>query len=615
MSECVSDTISVELDTYFVLDGRENLCGVLRGVRPCNAVSLVLKRKADGATFWRDTVMSESSSLAGCEFAIPVGGLEGGYYELLVESGTETVSVIVALRGSVAGDRHTPVDYLAFAKKAVDAIVHHHSRPFREVPDGTPFVTVTRPVTRGYRSLGYKENGVYRTYWFPERPFEFDTFRADHEMWPILDMLSDATGDPEYRESVDGMLGVIAEHGFDPRSGLMILSQECDFDVRTGSAHSKGASDVPKFKPLNSGNCPELHLSRMWPCMSAQLQRCFRSMFHGLITDPQNFDYNRFCGYDFDDRAGQHSLVKTPSHCAFDTAAGRMIHWWSSCWRHTGDEDCLRWARRMTDKWEAVQHPESGLIPNFFGAAAYAPGEDQQPGEWVETRGAALTAACLMQAVAELRHRETAAAFVAQLERMASRLALGVARHAYDARRRIFLEHLELDGTPWQGTARYCFATEAEKHEAISRAPEMAQVQVYVGAGLYRNPNYYEHCAGTDIPFQLAQAASLQCAPPPELVERLVAVADDAVDESRTLDGAFTPEGRWTFRASGQYIKLCLLLAEMSGEKGRCLSWARELADRELCVLAEVGCPEWWRLRERATLLEALLRLSVVARA
>jgi len=389
----------------------------------------------------------------------------------------------------------------------------------------------------------------------------------------------------------------------------MFLSQECDFDVRTGEAHSKGATDVPKFKPLNSGNCPELCLDRVWPYMPRQLHRCFRAMFYGLITDPENFDYNRFCEYGFDDRAGVHSLVKTPSHCAFDTAGGRMIHWWCSCWRRTGDSDCLDWAQRMADKWEAVQHPESGLIPNFFGAVGYAPGEDQPPGQWVETRGAALTAVSWMQAVEELRQSSGGETLSQQLEQMASRLALGVATFSYDPEARIFREHLELDGRPWQGTARYCFASEAEKAEAVDEAPEMAQVQVYIGAGLYRHPNYYEHCAGTDIPFQLGQAATLMECPPSDLFDRLSAVAGDALDESRKLDGAFTPEGRWTFRATGQYIKLCLLLAKRGVEAGRFLEWARELADRECDALAGVRCPDWWRLRERATFLEALLRL------
>ena len=77
---------------------------------------------------------------------------------------------------------------------------------------------------------------------------------------------------------------------------------------------------------------------------------------------------------------------------------------------------------------------------------------------------------------------------------------------------------------------------------------------------------------------------------------------------------AFTPEGRWTFRASGWHIKMCLLLHQTTGQ-AKYLAWASELADREIGFLQQVACPEWWRMRERSTLLDALLELHAALHA
>ena len=603
-------SLRIEMDTHLVLDGRESLTGKVFVPSATRWIQLVATQLDSGAVGWQTHVGIEADSAASeHEFAIPVASMSGGHYRLAVQTDAgEQTTVVLALRDMRRASAPACPGYLAFARAAVDRILAEQTRRLFDDPHGVPFVTVTRPLSLGYRSLGHKSGDAYTTYWFPERPFEYPTFRADHESWPILDTLSDLTGDSTYAALVTGMLEAIAEHGFDPRSGLMYLSEECDFDVRVAGPHSKGASNLPKFKPLNSGNYPQLHLDRMWQQMPTKLHRCFRAMFYGLVTDPDSFDYNRFCMYGFDDSAGTTSLTRNGGHCAFDTAAGRMIHWWCSCWRHTGDADCVDWAQRMADKWAAVQHPVSGLVPNFFGATGWAPGTSQRPGEWCEARGAALTALSLMQAVSELRHRPGAEELAERLTAMSREMALGVARWSYDPDRRVFLEHLHRDGRPWSGTARYCFSTEEEKAEAVRKDPQMAQVRVYDGAGLYRDPNYYEHCAGTHIPWHMASAAALDDCPEPELVQRLCRIADDVLDEARKLDGAFTPEGRWTFRATAQYVKLCLVLARMTGDRAH-VSSARELADREIRALSPVRCPEWWRMRERSALLEAMLLL------
>ena len=82
----------------------------------------------------------------------------------------------------------------------------------------------------------------------------------------------------------------------------------------------------------------------------------------------------------------------------------------------------------------------------------------------------------------------------------------------------------------------------------------------------------------------------------------------DAVRAAADLRSPLTREARWTFQATGLYVKLLVSLHRMTGE-GDYLDQARSLADGELDRLAGAVYPEWWRLRERAVLLDGLLRL------
>lgn len=287
-----------------------------------------------------------------------------------------------------------------------------------------------------------------------------------------------------------------------------------------------------------------------------------------------------------------------------------MIQTWSACHLHTGDGECLEWAQRMADKWLTVQHTRTGLMPNHFGALPGGHvGVPQPPGRWVEVRNDVLTAARLLQASEMLQASGSrrAAGLADQLKQMGTRLAIGLAHFGYDAERRVFREHLRLDGSPYESTARYCFRTEAERDEAVKSDPGLAQVAVYDGAGFYRNPNYFEFFAGSSVPYHLAVAASL--AREPDLTGCVERCATDALDEFRRLDGAFTGDGRWTFRATGWYILTHLTLHRMSDGIGH-LQAAREMAQGEIARLHGVRAPQWWRTRERHVLLDALLQLN-----
>jgi len=603
-SENTAAQLHLEMDTHLILDDREALGGKVthRGAW----AQINLTDKASGENVWRTTVGGGDQV-----FSIPVKGLRGGYYRVdAVNDRGERAEVVIGTR-ALRPRKQGKTGYLDFVRETVATLEKEQSARLGGAADGTKFITVSTPLHLGYRSIGHRTGDTFETYWFPERPLEFETFRADHGMWPVLDLLGELTGESRYNEMVRAMIEAVGEYGFDERSGLFYFNEEGDFDVLRRKGHSKGAKDMPAFKPLNTGFCPELHLERLWELIPERMHRAFRAMYWGLITDAERFDYNRFTFFAFSDKDERFSLTPNASHCAFDTAGARMIHWWATCWSRRGDEQCLAWARKMTTKWAAVQDPGSGLTPNFFGAERWNPHAYPKPGQWAETRGSALTAAAWAQAAVALRRRAGAEDLADQLEQMAVRLARGTARYAYDAKGRRFIEHLGMDGRRWEGSARYCFQSQTEKDEWVRKDPKMAQVAVYDGAGWYRRPNYYEHSAGSNIPYDLSMVAGLTG--DRELVGLLDAQLRDAVDEARKLDGPITAEGRWTFRATGWYVRMALRLFEATGDR-KYVDAAREMADRELAALSQVECPDWWRMRERTVWLDALLHLHKATR-
>ena len=84
--------------------------------------------------------------------------------------------------------------------------------------------------------------------------------------------------------------------------------------------------------------------------------------------------------------------------------------------------------------------------------------------------------------------------------------------------------------------------------------------------------------------------------------------ARDLIADAGQRRGPITDEGKWTFRASGEYIKLLVLLWRQTKD-GSFLDAACEIANRELAALEQVAYPEWWRMPERTALLDGLLTL------
>ena len=637
--------LTLQLERYLLLGRERELHGTLtvrmdsalcRRLCAANVKAVAFRVRATdiagGRIRWqKDLPMQEPQLTSEYPFTLPVGDMPGGYYRLQVavvapggvarwEPGPDLKHgrdnrrhVVFAIAEPRKGRaRPLPADpfkrYLSFVTDTVEKLYMHQSARLGGKPDGTLFLTVTNPIGRGYRSLGERRGNSFVTHVFPDEPFDLKTFRMDMESWPILDRLSELAGLPRYRDSVTAMAGAFARCGFDDRTGLGYLGEEADFDVVRVSPQGKGCfgkGKEPRFKPNNSGNCPALPLDRLWAHAPQRTARMMRAMYYGLVTDGATMSYNRFCRYSFAYADRKPAMKPSSGHCAFESVGARMIHWWSSCFAHTGDAECLKWAQAMADKWQAVQRPESGLAPYYFGGVS-GRGATQPPAEFASVTGSSMAATALIQAAGELKKRPGGRPLAGQLTVMGTKLAKGVGRFGYDADRRLFHHFLHLDGRPYSRTARYTFRTQQEKDEAVKKDPLLKDVPVFDGVGFYRNGPYWRYCAGSDMPCQLALAAARTG--DAELLQGVRRIAEAAVEESRKLTGTLTNEGLWTFEATGRYIKTLVLLFRTTKEK-RYLEWARELADREILALQQVACPDWWRMRERHALLEGLLML------
>ncbi len=222
--------------------------------------------------------------------------------------------------------------------------------------------------------------------------------------------------------------------------------------------------------------------------------------------------------------------------------------------------------------------------------------------------GDTMTGLSLLRAAGELRNRAGGAALASQVAEMGRRLLVGLARHGYDPEQRIFPSWLHLDGRPDYEAIWYGFPRQKMKDEAVKRDPILQEVAVFAGPGFYRDGPWAQ-AAHNPTAHDLSLGAILTG--DKELLARAVEFAAMIMDEVGRLTGEFNEHGQWLFSANASYIHMMLNLSRLTGES-RYLDWARQLADLELDFLSRpmpAGRPEWWRMPQRNSLLEALLAL------
>ena len=507
-------------------------------------------------------------------------------------------------RAGESGSPKAKTRFLTFAQQAVDILLEKQSAQLGGAPDGVRFITATGRTMRTYGSLGGSK-GAYRVARFTTQPLESNPVRLDFGAWPLLEGLTAATGERRYAQRVETMAATFAEHGFETKSGLGYLGVQADFDVvRLQPLPVLGIPQL-LFKPE-----ADLPLERLWTASPEKMGRMFKSAYYACVTQPETMAYNRYGPYGFDDSLRKPALKFSPHHSAFALSGACLIHWWCIHHARTGDAESLQWSRRMMEKWRAVQHPESGLIPHYFGTDDRS-ATSQPPMPYVNY-GDSRTAILWLSAARELAGRPDAQPLARELSEMGLRLLRGFARFGYNRESRLFPRWLHLDGRQCRETVRLAFMTQAEKDAALAQNPDLADVPVYVGAGFYSDGPWTQGVHGSHLPFvphDLAEGAALTS--DPALLTAAERIAMDAMEAARMLSSGFTGLEQWTYSATASYIKMMVSLHGATRDR-KYLEWASQLADMEMEFLRRErppGQPEWWRMSFRNHLVDAFLRL------
>lgn len=471
-------------------------------------------------------------------------------------------------------------------------------------PDGALCLTVTEALNRPWTSLGRWLGDRYELVAVPGGTLEPEPCRLDLNSWPALDLLTDLTGESQYRRMLREMVAVVVRHGFHPRSGLFCIGSMTQFDVLRLQPAGVGAwKDKPSFK-LDSFMASKY----LWEAAPQQMGRCFKAAYYGMITRPATMDFNRYCSFDWDDSLKKHVTPFHPGHVGFASSAAWLIQYWGMIFARTGDRECLTWAGAMADKWRAVQHPKTGLVPHFFGRVdPDDPAMSPRPYIHVHDCHTAVT---FLEAAREFRARPDGENLADQLRDMGLKILRGIAREGYAAAERIFYPWIKLEGGEYTENAFYTFRTPAQKDAALKRDPNVKDVAVFRGYGFYDGLPW-NLCTGNSIIPAFARGAEL--ANDAGLLDTTCQLMRDALKDAEALTSEVTQAGQWTFTANASYIKTLLLLANLTGEPSH-LDHAGRLADKEIRLLSRpttAGQPEWWRIPGRNALLESLLRLDL----
>ena len=638
----VARSVQLSLVNYQVFDGRDELDGAIEIHFPENVSSLrgdawrfelTVRDLLGGNILWRhDLAFDPSAPQERYAFMIPPASVGGGYKVLSVELfdangtamgigdvlpdrpfyGYRRLLFCVAQRAiypaSVPSGTSASRRYLGFVREITERLIAHQSAYPGNDTTLPRCICAPAETRKTYTSMGStRADGTPSLFVFPEHCLEVSPYRMDFSAIPLLEQLSGLTGDGRYAALAGGMIDVMARWGFHDRTGLGWFGEECDFDVIERCGAGRGSYFMPKYKGGNTSALPDGPLEPLWTACPDKMLRMARSIYLGLMTDPApgRMHYNRFCRYNFDDRDGTHPMKPSAGHCAFISAGAQMIHAWSHAFVHSGDGDFLDWSQRMADKWQAVQHPQSGLMPDLFGN-----GEPDDPNP-VPVDFAGIfdgSAACraFSQGAEQFARRPEGQKLAAQLDGMALAMARGIARHAYDADTGIYRQWRSLDGSAYPHAARYTFSSEAERDAAAKDRPELSAVSVYNGCSFYRGADYWKNYVGVEIPYRLAQVAGYYR--DAELIGHLEQVAQCIMDQAAAVDGPIVEGDCWTYYATGIYLKLLVLLSTLS-DKRDYLADACTLADMEIAHLAQLDAPLWWTHPERSWLIGGLLDL------
>lgn len=492
--------------------------------------------------------------------------------------------------------RYTTGPYIDFVEDTISKLFRYQSEYIGKNLYGNSqrCITVTTRTDKEYYAITDLSGKSFRVYHYPAKEPDGHPVCMDFAIWPVLEKLRNITGDNYYGELVNGMAESFAVYGFDPRSGLAYWGCETGFDVTSMGQVSGGRYKQSEPMPRDV----------MWRYAPDKMSRLSKSIYYGLVTDPMNMDFNRYCYYGFDDRLKKPSIPWQAGHCAFASAGSMLIEGWIDAYCRTGDEECLEWSRQMTAKWAAVQDSNTGLIPHLFGSNSPKQKTMAAQPYCGNEFGSALS---YLRAACQLAQKEPESVLAKQLRDMGLKLSKGLSKYLYDSDRKVFRSWLNTsDGTEQKDFTRYVFPSNEVKDHWVKIDPQLEKIPVYSGTGFYGGGPWSD-CTQGGVPLEIAHAAEITG--DPYLKERAIYFVEQIMSAAKELDGPFNRDGQWTYPETSAHIQLMLILHRLTNDT-KYFGYAKELADMEITHLAQQKSKfQWWQFPYRSGLLNVLLDL------
>ncbi len=175
------------------------------------------------------------------------------------------------------------------------------------------------------------------------------------DLYQLLFVLSELTGDPRYREAGEAALAWFFRNAQSPATGLMAWGEHLGWDLIEDRV-TMGNVQNGKFvlSDIHEFYAPWIHWKTTYQVAPEAALRFARGLWEHQIYDHQTCEYSRHARY----------CKHAPGRgYEFARQAGFYLDTWASLYQQTGDPELLTAIDRFLAAWERWRNPRSGLLP------------------------------------------------------------------------------------------------------------------------------------------------------------------------------------------------------------------------------------------------------------
>lgn len=202
--------------------------------------------------------------------------------------------------------------------------------------------------------------------------------------------LSEITGDARYRRRAEAVYRYYIDAGYYSKTnGLLYLGGHCCLDLATGNVnYAGGRVAIHEYKNHFGFYDPWFEID------SEFAEKYIKAIFAAHFYDTKCLFFNRHASFDkkhstdnifsdlnaYDD--SDMSVIRDCTGLTFRNAGNDMMFALLELYEHTGDKNALTWAKRLLDRYIALQDPVTNISVYQFNTAYGDPNCKELPSEW-----------------------------------------------------------------------------------------------------------------------------------------------------------------------------------------------------------------------------------------